>query len=477
MTINMVPDDVLVEILSFYLNTFNPRSWRNAWHALVRVCRRWRCLVFASPRSLNLRLNYSGHGPISEMPDAWPVLPVILISSLVGHPMSDQRWDNMVSALESEHCNRIRAIYISDITNLRWERFAAAMRKPFPELTSLEVSVDFWDRNWVPVLPDSFLGRSAPRLRELELRSIPFPEIPKLLLSANGLVTLSLLHIPNFGYFSPDAMAAALTAMTGLESLRLEFRSPRSRRNPESLPPPTRFVLPTLTKLTFKGIYEDLEALLARIDAPLLYYLYIVFFMDPNFDVPQLHRLISHAEEFQAFDLAQVLICNHSIQLNLYPKTGEVDQHGLLKLHIICGELDRQISSLAQICSSSFPLLSALEELQVLEDDEVTSSHWKVDMENAQWLELLEPFTALKDLYLTDEIARRVCGALQEISGERANEVLPTLRNLFVNGCESFKHIEEAIRPLVTARQLPGHPVIGIEGHESCVFFFQSHLL
>jgi len=169
--------------------------------------------------------------------------------------------------------------------------------------------------------------------------------------------------------------------------------------------------------------------------------------------------MISHAEEFKAFDLAQVLICNHSIQLNLYPKTGEVDQHGLLKLHIICGELDRQISSLAQICSSSFLLISALEELEVREHNEVTSSHWKVDIENAQWLELLKPFTTLKNLYLTDEITRRVCGALQEVSGERANKVLPALRNLFVDGCRSFKHMEEAIKPLVTARRLPGHPV------------------
>ena len=156
----------------------------------------------------------------------------------------------MVAALESEHSNRICEIYIDDMTNSRWERFAAAMQKPFPELTHLEV----WTPDVVPVLPDSFLGGSAPRLRTLKLRRIPFPSIPKLLLSANGLVKLYLWDIPDSGYFSPDAMATALTVMTRLESLHLRFRSPRSRPDPESrpLPPPTRFVLPALTKLSIQ---------------------------------------------------------------------------------------------------------------------------------------------------------------------------------------------------------------------------------
>jgi hypothetical protein len=271
----MLPDDVLVEIFDFYVNIeILLDTPQMTWHALVHVCRRWRYLVFASPRRLNLRLEYGGHGPMSEVLDAWPVLPVILISRAANlpDPKSDQRWDNMVAALESEHYNRICEIYISDMTNSRWERFAAAMQKPFPELTHLEVSV-YGDL--VPVLPDSFLGGSAPRLRELRLRSIPFPSMPKLLLSANGLVTLSLWDIPDSGYISPDAMATALTVMTRLESLDLQFRSPRSRPDPASrpLPPPTRFVLPALTELTFKGVYEYLEDLLARIDAPLLYYL------------------------------------------------------------------------------------------------------------------------------------------------------------------------------------------------------------
>jgi len=221
-TIDMLPDDILVEIF-FYVNI---RDWYipNPWHALVHVCRRWRYLVFASPCHLDIRLEYDGYGLMSEVLDAWPVLPVILVTS-GGH----QEWDNMVAGLESEHHNdRICEIEIEDMTNSRLKRFAAAMQKPFPELTHLYV----WTDDVVPVLPDSFLGGSAPRLRSLYLYRIPFPSIPKLLLSANGLVELSLSGIPHSGYFSPDEMATALAVMTRLESLRVRFFSPQSRPDP-----------------------------------------------------------------------------------------------------------------------------------------------------------------------------------------------------------------------------------------------------
>jgi len=41
-------------------------------------------------------------------------------------------------------------------------------------------------------------------------------------------------------------------------------------------------------------------------------------------------------------------------------------------------------------------------------------------MEDTQWVEFLDPFVSLKNLYLMDEVARRVCSALQELSGEMA---------------------------------------------------------
>jgi F-box-like len=457
-TIDELPDDVLVEIF-LYVN-IRDLDIPNPWHALVHVCRRWRYLVFASPRHLNLRLEYRGHRPMSEVLDAWPVPPVSLISII--RP-SDQRWDNIVAALESEHSNRICEIYVNNTTNLRWERFAAAMQKPLPELILLQVYTA--GHSVAPVLPESFLGGSAPRLRTLYLDMIPFPSIPKLLLSVIGLVTLFLDDIPHSGYFSTDAIAIALAVMTRLESLRLGFRFPQSRPDTESraLPPPTRSVLPSLTQLRFEGVFKYLEDLLARIDAPLLYDLYIESFTDLNFDVPQLRQFIGHAKEFKTFDRADVTLYNFGIGLCVYPNTMGIGDHRRLELQIESIELDDQLSSLFQVCNSFLPLISAFEELGIREDEDedwFSLSGWRDDTETTQWLELLDPFTALKKLYLSVGIAQHFCDALQELSGERTTEVLPALRNLIVQG-SSLEPVQEAMKTFVTtARQLSGHPVV-----------------
>jgi len=333
------------------------------------------------------------------------------------------------------------------------------------------------------------LDGSAPHLRELSLGGVPFPSMPKLLLSANGLVTLSFENVPDSGYIPPDAMATALTVMTRLETFRIGFYFVRSHLDlvGRPLPPSTPFVLPALTKLTFIGVYKYLEDLLARIDAPLLCDLQTEFLMDFNFDVPQLHRFIAHAEAFKAHGHAELLISPYLLGLSLYPKTRVVNHPPLFKLRITCGESDPQLPPLAEICSSFFPLISALEELQIgeHEHDDLPSTYWSDVMENAQWLELLYPFTGLKNLYLTHDITQRVYGAFQELSGERATEVLPALRNIFVDGFWSFEHmVQEAFRPFVAARQLSGHPVTikhwrreNPKIDKYCPFPFQSHLL
>jgi len=89
-------------------------------------------------------------------------------------------------------------------------------------------------------------------------------------------------------------------------------------------------------------------------------------------------------------------------------------------------------------------------------------SHWAVDMETGQWLEILDPFTALKDLRLGRKIAVHVCRALQELSGERVTEVLPTLQGLFITHLSSEplpEGIRKATKTFVEARRRSGHPV------------------
>ena len=136
-------------------------------------------------------------------------------------------------------------LYFYTGSEMKCETNSAAMRKPFQELIHLQLNT-FEPR---PLLPDSFLGGTAPRLRSPVLFNDPSRGLPKLLLSATHLVELYLPNISLTGYIPPEAMATGLSALKNLESLRLHFRTPQPRPAPESRPPPPiiRPILPSLT--------------------------------------------------------------------------------------------------------------------------------------------------------------------------------------------------------------------------------------
>ena len=198
----MLPDDVLLVIFDFcaYQRGLFKREIE-AWQTLVHVCRRWRCVVFGSPRRLNLRLVCGAETPARDTLDVWPALPLVIqCFSSIGI----ENMDNIVAVLE--HSNRVCHISLN-VLGLDLEDISAAMQVPFPELTHLWVTND----ETAPVLSESFLGGSGPRLRSIIFHGIPFPGLPNLLLSATHLVDLQLSDIPHSGYFSPETMATALS--------------------------------------------------------------------------------------------------------------------------------------------------------------------------------------------------------------------------------------------------------------------------
>ena len=266
--INELPDDVLLEVFKFYVDCHfddSDNKDHDAWHTLVHVCQRWRRVVFASPRRLDLQLLCTNRRPVEKRLDVWPVLP---ISIQVDHDRRSPRLrgvTNIIAALKQSH--RVCEIFIKSVPNSLLKTFAA-INKPFPELIRLDLVSN--EEN-APILPDSFLGGFAPCLLELELCGISFPELGKLLLSTRDLVVLSLSRISPSGYISPEAIVTSLSVLTALKSLDLGFR-PRPRFEPASPhpPPPTRVVLPALTNFSFRGDIDYLEDIVSRIDTPLL---------------------------------------------------------------------------------------------------------------------------------------------------------------------------------------------------------------
>jgi hypothetical protein len=440
-----LPDDVLLEIFNFYMDI---HFGEDKWHRLVHVCRRWRWVVFASPCRLNLRLLCTNRRPVQNALDVWPQLPIVIRGSRGMSRPQDTK--NMIAALKQS--NRVCEIELYPITNLLLRRIGA-IKEPFPELTGLEL----WSRSkTAPVLPDSFLGGSAPRLQKLTLSRIPFPGLPKLLLSTHDLVTLHLRIFPRSGYISPEAMGTCFSTLPRLKALTLQFLSPRSHadRAGRRPPPLTRVAIPALTFLEFKGDIEYLEDIVSRLEVPLLNSTNITFFNQLIFDTPLLRHFLCRTEIFKVPHRATVRIYETTISLTVFSRGVTLD-HRLLALWISCEPSDWQLSSLAQVCGSSLPPLPTLERLDICQ----FRQHWHDDIENSQWLELLRPFASVKNLVLDDRLAQLVVPALQELTGESVTEVLPALQNLFLTLSARSGPFQDAITQFVTARRLSGHPV------------------
>ena len=425
-----------------------------AWQVLVHVCRRWRNLVFRSTRRLKLRLYCTPETPAKDTLDVWPALPL-----LVGGKMTiSSGTDNVIAALGQS--NRVCEVYLSCHARWQLDKVMAAMQVPFPELTNLQL----WSRcdETLSAIPDSFLGGSDPSLRSFELDGIPFLGLPKLLRSATHLVSLWLTNIPHSGYISPEAIVTLLSALSSLRKLSLEFKSPQSRPNwqSRSLPPPKRSILPALRRLHFKGVTEYLEELVNGVDTPQLDKMHITFFNQIDFDCPRLAQFINCTPILRAFDEARVQFFDSTARVYLGYRTSQCGLVGLT-IGISCGEPDWQLSFIEQVCNFSLHPISTVEDLYI-ERRGYSQLVWKNDaIENALWLQLLLPFTAVKNHYLSKEFAPGIAATLEELVGSRITEVLPGLQNIFVDseGLEPSGPFQKKIGRFVAARQHSGHPI------------------
>ena len=270
---------------------------------------------------------------------------------------------------------------------------------------------------------------------------------------------LKLWSIPQSGYIAPKAMNTVLSALPRLKELELKFLSPRSRavRATRYTPPLTRIILPVLTSFGFKGDSEYLEDFLSRIDAPLLSSISIVFFNQLLFNTPLLGHFINRTEGLKGPQQARIFLCSVGFVFTLSQRNS-IAEHKSLSLSISCRPSDWLLSSLAQLCGFSLPPFSTLMRLKIYQDLSF-ERHWEDDMENTQWLELLQPFAFVEDLVLCDKTAGLVAPALQELIGEGVTDVLPALQNLFIEGPQPSGQINEAIGKFVGARRHPGHPI------------------
>ncbi|KAH9971557.1 hypothetical protein BGW80DRAFT_1460509 [Lactifluus volemus] len=441
-TIEKLPDNVLLDIFELCLPSI--KGQQKAWHKLVHVCQRWRFIVFASPRRLNLRLLCTPDTHVEKMLDVWPPLPIEIKSSYV------LRANNIQVALA--HRNRISTISLCNI-RVPLQLFVALMQEPFPALEILLLEAIC---STEPMLPDTFLGGFASSLRSLSLDGIVFPALPKLLLSCNDLVALSLGCISQSGYISPEALVTCISSLANLSNLSIRFLSrvsypdPRTRR---SLPL-TRCVLPALRYLQFRGISEYLEDFVARIDAPLLRDLNIKLFSTHVSDIRQLVLFIDRTPILTSYNRPTMEFCSDAIRINI---RSSMSPFRSLCLDVSCRDTDPQVSSMAHICNQLAFIMSRVERLDI----ECVFKTWRANMDDTQWLELFRTFTALRMLCILSRFSwnkRFVASALRGLGRGVATEVLPALEDFYLS-YRLFGSDVERIKRIITARQRSGHPI------------------
>ena len=456
--IDVLPDDVLLRIFDFCVYTgqsYGSKTETEAWQSLVHVCRRWRSLVFESPRRLNLRLHCTTRTPAKGTLDVWPPLPLIV----TGYLTSSFATDNLFAAFRQSNrlCQVDLILERCDMNVLA----AAALQVPFPKLTDLCLKTRYSVSSAIPIpIPDSFLGGSVPSLRRFKLYSIPFPGFPKLLSSATHLVSLRLSGIPPTGCISPEAMAGLLSVLSSLESLILQLQYPPSRsdRQRKSLPPLVkRSILPALKRLDFsgRGVTQYLEELVTHIDAPELDETCITYLdqLDSRVGCAQLAQFINRTPTLRKLDEARVQFGDGAVRVKLQYR---ISQSGPDHLEIaISREPDWQLPSIKRVCNSSFHPISTVVDLYI----EHRYRQLFLRLYAGLWSELLLPFTAVKNLYLSKGFALDIATALEELCGDRITQVLPSLQNIFVEGFRPSGPFETNIEQFVTVRQLSGHPI------------------
>jgi hypothetical protein len=449
------------------------------------VCQRWRRIIFASPRRLDLHLSCSYGIPVRKNLVVWPVfLPLTVdypprLHPIYGFNLDPDDEDNLVFALE--HARRVLRIKIH-VTDSLFRKVSTILQKSFPELTHLDLFSDHIDSSAPhPVIPGRFLSGSAPRLRQLCLRLISFPQLPEFLLSSRNLVTLKIKDLPQSSYISPEAMIRGLAALTRLATFSFSFGEDISPPfQPTShLDPTMRTILPALTDFDYRGRSEYLENFLAQIDTPQLNNVWIEYLMRQiQLEVPQLSQFINRTENLKIdhFRRAEVTFYCEVIYFELDRPQKGCRQAQQLSVKILDqGQLHMQVPCVAHVLGQLAATFSQVNHLTA-HGDHVYSR----EMDVTEWLPFFRLFPSVQALHLSGGVAAYIASALEDTADpeETVTDVFLALRVIWLDeGNDGDSDTEDdhydepvgSIEGFLSLRQLSGRPVTVVDTQDKFI--------
>ena len=420
--------------------------WR--WHILAHVCRRWRHLIFGSPRRLDLQILCTHGTPVRESLDIWPPLPIAIKYHYFRNFTRDDAM-NLFTALE--HHDRVCQVDLF-LQGTMFRAVAMMMQRPFPALARLSL---FCDVERPFAFPSGFLGGLAPRLQSFHLQGIAIPALITLLSSASDLVELYLIGIPQDVYISPESMVACLAGLPRLHTLFIKTHTATShtdRIRPSEPSPIIRTSLPALTTFTFLGDSEYLEDLVTRIDRHRLGFIAIMYLNEhPDLQIAQLFKFIDRSEATGISLIRHVDVTfspERRIYFAMHPHPGRSPHFGFLTFTIECHQIERQVSYIAQVLTQPSTMLSRILHLKL------SPYTINADRYRDEWLGLFRRLSVVCTLHLSRRFARCIAPLLEDVPKTAVAEVLPLVDLIYFGG-----QPVSCVENFVAARQLYGRPV------------------
>ena len=472
MTVNEIPDDVWLEIFDIdRLSEPDHCQWK--WDRLAHVCRKWRQLIFASPLRLKLRILCKSGTPVRKNLGIWPPFPLIVHYDDYRRGIKIGDEDNVIAALE--HPDRLYRVCLDakKLSTRSLGKIIAMLQKPCPILTCLSI-VAADNRN---VLSAGFLGGSAPCLQRFRLYGIPFPALPTLLLSASNLSDLILKDIPPAGYTPPQKMVLYLATLPKLNTLRLGFQTVTTHSARILAQPIKRTVLPSLCELTFSGIFQYLEDLVAQIDTPLLNSLNI-YYVDQGieFEVLQLSQFLDRSEVLvkTLSDKCEITLSDDHVYLDIFgPGPWDSNEVGAISVGIGCEGTGQKVSQLTNLLSGITPIIPDMVHFSFEIDLAITDPYYME--ESVNWYELFSQFPSVQTMLVGGSATGHISFALGDMMYLCRMDGVPDLLPALELICILNDDPPNCFHAFLSFRQDAGYPVTYIwdledfEKRKSCI--------
>ena len=467
-SIHVLDDDSLLHVFFVYRPFLlgedqddNARLWGGRanwargrwWYKLAHVCQRWRNVILGSASYLDISLVCAIGTPVADMLAHSPPLPLFVDYFGTVHITTDDEEGMILALKQRDRVCRVRLKL--PITSL--QRSIVVIEEEYPILECLIIEVPAEGESTVLRFPETL---QAPHLRHLRLCGFALPIGSRLLTTAVGLVTLSLVMVHPSTYFHPNTLHQWISLMPHLETLAIYFTFSIPNRDVERQFTHTPIIapvtLPNLRHLRFYGVSTYLEALVHRIATPRLEKLQVEFFNQLTFFVPRLLQLMKTAENLR-FHSADLMFYENLVMATIYPHghSGAVDIYAS-EIRVFCWHLDWQVSSMVQIFNSLGQILSAVEHLTLVHHVHSRSSEEHNQVDRTEWWRLLSPFGKVKTLRIPHGLVEELSRCLRLEDGELPLELLPGLQELTYSGS---RDTGDSFTSFIDARRNAGRPV------------------